>query len=153
MDLKDYNLTVAGEVNIRFLSYKDLLSIKEMNEIFDDPYIDIQQWKLPMFSLIDLYNNTIPNKILVSTYLKQEIRDAIKTNNINVIKIIYSTIYTELSKYNRQSLLNRKKITTTFKEKPFEVWNVDTKSIERDRKKKPAKAKSKRKVKKCGCKK
>jgi len=132
--------------------------INELLESWTNTPLENKSWEDFFFSMISIYTNIrytndLERKLLNITSLKREISSDIKNNDIEELKNTYAMMYNSIYKNDlKNKLKTSKHLVTNSKEKPFEVWNVDTQSVERDRKKKISK-KPKRKVTKCRCKK
>jgi ribosomal protein S20 len=82
-----------------------------------------------------------------------EVVDLVRSrSNYKMVEVIPSTpIDNKINMERFKNMMKNKKFITHLSEKPFEVWNADTQSIERDRKKKVI-SRSKANRKKCRCK-
>ena len=87
-------------------------------------------------------------------YMYSIINDAKNKHDIETLKDILTEEGNEILDIltHNDFKLMPLKITTPMKEKTFEVWDVDKQKVERDRKKKIVKPKTRKPVKKCRCK-
>jgi len=134
----------------------NLLKPDDMNILFDEYGTTFAKDVLSL--TIGFYVNLIFSKSEPSyrlreiTSMKQRVQKAIDNDDDEALKRMYSMMYNAFYTHDLKNVTKKSKhlTTTSIERKPFEVWNVDTQSVEKDRKKKKS-TRSKRKV--CKCKK